>query len=128
MDESKIRRSKWNQFSLRAMLLAVFVIAVFLGGRWISRRELLAEVSKLRQEIKALDNKSATISSTKGSTRAPARRETVARRSPFKTVEAVQIGGIREATTRVDGSGRYLDLDSGKLQWSHAIPGETGFL
>jgi hypothetical protein len=113
MDEPTPRQAKWYQFSLRAMLLVLVIVAVFLTERGISRRELRTEVSNLRNETKQVGGNSSAPRAIPSDV--------------WKKIETVRKGGIKEATTREEGAKRYLELEAGKLRWRHAIPGETGF-
>jgi len=123
------RRTNWRQFSLSSMLLIVTAIAAFLAGRGSAHREMVNEIATLRNEIQA---KSAT---------APVRVRAAIIRSRvpvnyvapstddagIKSFSVTRVGPISEQTSQAAGSSRYLNLVSGKLQWSHRRPGESGY-
>jgi hypothetical protein len=123
---SKVR---WYQFSVRGLLLVLLIVAVFFGGRSIARRELMKEVASLRKEIQAIDvKKTAKATLAVLNTPQPTSQDLAHPPSDvLKSNKVVQLGAINETTTHAEGSGRYLDLEAGRLGWSHAVAGESGY-
>jgi hypothetical protein len=110
------------------MLLVVLVVAAFLGGREVLRRELMSEVSSIRKELKDLRPKPTTSRLAVQSVPVVASKNETERPSDhFKSIQVVQKGGVREATTVKDGSGRYLALEGGMLGWSQRSRGRSGY-
>ena len=103
-------------------MLTVLLVAAYLGGIVSVQHKAANTESALRQQLETL--KSAIITNRQ-SLGAKALKDHLDGR--LESLGDVRILTIRTASTKIDGTGRYLDLELGKLGWSHNVPGKTGF-
>lgn len=129
MDEPLQRRSKWHQFSLSFLLLLMAIVAAFLAGRGSAQREFSNEIASLRQEIKAARPPQSPGGQPGARLRSPAPMNVRRPAEPETTqpLGIARVSPVKEMETFRDSDSIYLPLPAGKLKWSHATVGKSGY-